>query len=469
MIAIGSLLLTVGAGLSYIEYFKLSDILLLCFLFLFFTFFFYKKYFIIGIFLSIFCFLGYFYFDLRYVNIDPDFFGERILESKITYVDKKIDSTNLTILDLEYKHKIRVHIKNGDFLSGDIVQIKGVVSPPEDFLTDTNRIFPYEKYLKSKNIFATIYDPEIKLIERGSFNINRFSETIRFRFSLIISRYIDYPYDGIVSGMILGYRGGLSSEIEGIFLKTGTIHVLVLSGYNIMLLAGFCIFLFSRLPRFLQVLLTSIAIIILVFISGAGIASIRAGIMGLIAILAKLLIEKYNPSRALVIAYLILFFWSPLSIFVDPGLHLSFLATFCMILVVPKFEKYFQFIPENKYFDIRGAVSVSLIASFYMLPYILFFSGNFSISFLISNILLSLVIPLIMLLGILIIFLSPLGLPSNVLGYILSYFLDFIFYLLEFFSSLPIYYTPPFSWWGVIGIYIVINIFLFRKSIKDFI
>ncbi len=468
MIAIGSLLLTVGAGLLYTEYFKLTDVLLVSFLLLFPTLF-NKRFLIFGIILGLLCFVGAFYFSIKQRDVDLSFFGKRDFQAKIVSVDKKIEGTNLTVLDNQYQEKIRIHTKNSGFLSGDVIYISGNTLPVEDFLTETNRIFPYEKYLQSKGISGVMYDPDIKNIVDGELSLRRFSDIIRFDLAKRISKYVHYPYDGIISGMILGYRGGLSSEVEDVFFKTGTIHVLVLSGYNIMLLAGFCVFLFSRFPRIFQISFTSISIILLVFISGAGIAAMRAGIMGIIALSSKFFIEKYNPARALTLAYLILFFWSPMSVFVDPGLHLSFLATLCMILIVPKFEKYFQFIPENKYFDIRGAISVSLIASFYMLPYILFFSGNFSLSFFLANILLSLVIPILMIFGVGILVFSPFSILSTILGNALSYLLDFVFYILEVLSLMPIYYTPPFSGWGVIGIYILLNLFLFRKDLWNFI
>lgn len=471
MITIASILLTVGAGLNYINLLDFHHILIGSFVFLFILFFYTKsiRTFLINIILVIIFILGFFYFEINQKIIPKDFYKQNTFIAKIISVDRKIEGSNLVILDTKYKYKIRVHTNRQDLLSGEILNITGDILKPEDFLTDSGRFFPYQKYLLSKDIVAVMYYPDIYILEKNRNTISKIADKTRFYLAEKISNTIEYPYDGIVSGMILGYRGDISEYVEEIFTKTGTIHVLVLSGYNIMLLAGFCLFLFSRLNFFLRTLITISSIIFLVLISGSGIASIRAGIMGILAFSAKFLLVKYDASRALLISFLILFFWSPISIFVDPGLHLSFLATFCMINVTPKFEKYFSFIPEIKILNLKEAIVVSIIIFFYMLPYMIFMSGSIQTSAIISNILMSLSIPIIMVISIAILIFYPIDFFSKILGILLSNFLGFIFELLELLSHMPTHKTPTISGWGITIFYICLNLSLFRKEIKEII
>ena len=46
------------------------------------------------------------------------------------------------------------------------------------------------------------------------------------------------PHASLLSGIVLGEKGDLSSEFKKALIATGTIHVVVVSGYNISLICG---------------------------------------------------------------------------------------------------------------------------------------------------------------------------------------------------------------------------------------
>lgn len=394
-------------------------------------------------------------------------YGNRAFDARVVSVDRRLD--RVIIVVRENKFKLQTSIPgNTSLLPGDQVTVRGNVVEAEDFTTDTGRIFGYRAYLASRGIVATVQNPTVVLVEKGRLSLPRIATMIRYGVADIFARYVQFPFDGVMAGMFVGYQGGLPSHIQDLFRNTGVLHVLVLSGYNITLLAGFLAVLLRRVPFRVRTGVTLGAIILLVLVSGAGVAAVRAGIMGGVAVLAGLSLRTYQPLRALVLAYLFFFFISPTSIFVDPGFHLSFLATLFMVLVLPKVERFFYFIPKTKYIDLRELLTLAFLVPIFMLPYLMYFSGMFPLVSPFTNILLSLATPLIMTGGIILIVISWIPIIGTLTGTILSWGGGALLGVLRLSEQLPIWQTPALAWWGVTGIYMTILFALFRIEISSY-
>ncbi len=400
---------------------------------------------------------------------DARIYGNRAFDAQIVSVDRRLDKTNIVVRDIDYGKKLQVSVRGKvQVLPGDMRTVRGSVQRPEDFVTDTGRLFGYEAYLASKGIVGVVREGMLGPTTDTHFSISRIPTIIRYSFADVFARYIVFPFDGVMAGMTVGYQGGLPDYIADLFRNTGVLHVLVLSGYNITLLAGAIGILLRNLPFRLRNLLTILAILMLVLVSGAGVAAVRAGIMGSIAIFAGLSIRSYQPFRALIISYLFFFFLSPTSVFVDPGFHLSFLATLFMILVLPKVETLFQWLPQTRGIDVRELLMLAVSAPLFMLPYMMYFSGNFPLASPIANILFALITPVIMMSGIFLYALSWIGPVATLLGTLVSWCGSIVLKLLEYFSHIYIWQTPPLSWWGVALIYCSILYVLFHNDIISY-
>lgn len=471
MIIIVSLLLTIGAALFYIGAISFQVILLGSSVFAFLVFLYFRTI-RAGIFcvsIVFFVCMGALILKVSIRDVPFSFFGTHTISGVIKSVDRRLDSSVLIVEESETKLAIRVSLPSvTPYLPGDTVSLSGDILPPEDFITDTERIFPYQKFLEAKKVYGVVRSPKEIQIVSEKITPTRLATKVRFFVADTFAAYVSFPYDGIVSGMLVGYQGGIPKNIETLFRETGTIHVLVLSGYNIMLLAGACMLVLKRVPYTLRFFLTICAITFLVMVSGSGVAAVRAGIMGSLSLFAGLLFRQYDPIRALFLCFIFFFFWSPVSIFVDPGLHLSFLATFCMLAVVPKIESLVSFIPKTKFLDIRELTVLSLTLPFVMLPYTLYFAGFVSLSTIIANMLLSVVIPIVMILGGIIFISSCIPVVAMVFGVLLSTILSFVVKVLSVFSLLPTQNTPAFSAWSVLCIYILFFGLFFRKEIFSF-
>ena len=378
--------------------------------------------------------------------------GDRAFDATVVTVNRQLDKMTIVARDVRLHTHIQATIPSGTtLLPGDYITLRGTVELPKDFVTDSGRMFGYREYLESKGIDAIIRRAQVVLVEAGSWSLSRMATQIRFAIADTFSRYFSFPVDGIVSGMLVGYQGGLPQSIQDLFRVTGVLHVLVLSGTNITLLALFLSIVLKRVPFRIRTVLTAVAIVLIVLISGAGVAAIRAGIMGSIALVAGLTRRKYAPLRALVITYLLFLFISPGALIADPGFHLSFLATFFMIAIMPKADAWFAWLPSR--YSIRELTVLAVCVPLFMLPYTMYFSGLVPLASVPANILLAIATPLLMLIGAVVLALSWVPALAQLIGTLGSMVGTAVVWVLKLCTQLPSWQAPEVPWWLMLAVY----------------
>ncbi len=396
--------------------------------------------------------------------------GNQALIGAVLRTDTRLDKTLLIVKPDTYDARIQLTVfEKTTLLPGDRMSFRGIIELPEDFITETGRTFDYDGYLESRGVSAVMYRAQVIALperERGFVDIARTSTVIREWIATTLGRFIIFPIDGIVSGMLVGFQGGIPDSLSDIFRNTGTLHTLVLSGYNITILAGFLGLLLRRVHFKIKTIGIFIGITTLVLVSGAGVAAVRAGIMGSIALLAGATLNTYNVFRALIVALLFFFFTNPKTIFVDPGFHLSFLATFFIIALLPLLKEKTPWIPEWRW-NIKETLLLAVGLPLFMLPYLMYFSGLFPLVSPFANIVMVPLIPLLMIGGLLTIVVSFIPLLATGVGLLTSFFGTITIKLLELFSFVPQWNTPLLSGWGVTLFYIVFLVLIFRKEIQQ--
>ena len=145
------------------------------------------------------------------------------------------------------------------------------------------------------------------------------------------------PWSGrsaaVVSAILIGDRAGLDDAVERRLQEAGTYHVIAISGGNIAILAGLCIFML-RICRFgsrssallVIVMLTAYALVVE---GGSSVA--RATLMAAIYFAALLWDHRTAPINVAALTAAILFAVDPLQV-VDAGFALTFGATLGIIL-----------------------------------------------------------------------------------------------------------------------------------------
>jgi competence protein ComEC len=234
-----------------------------------------------------------------------------------------------------------------------------------------------------------------------------------------------------------------SNFISYIFSLSGLSHTLAISGFHFGILILFFSFIldifFSKKISF--ILLISIAISYFLFVGP--IASVmRSFIMIILFLVAKLINRKYFAINSLCFAFLVILLIDPYFI-LNVGFQLSFLASLSILLIHPiiyeflnKFinnrneleKKEFNFLDKFLYkilIYLKGAISISLSVNVLIFPLLLYHFNKFPVMSLAYNLIVPFLIFILMVLLLSSIFLSFLPFLSNFLFYILNIFTSF--------------------------------------------
>ncbi len=330
--------------------------------------------------------------------------------------------------------------KYPEFQYGDELKIEGKLKAPENFEdSSTGQIVDYKNYLAKDDIYSTLYYPKIEILSRGKGNfIKKWLFGIKDKFENNLVKIFPEPQAGLADGLILGEKAALPKNLLDIFAVVGITHIIALSGFNITIIAESLRRFFNKLmlPRGYSFWITVFFIAGFILMTGASASIVRAGVMGILIILARRIGRLYNIRNALALAATIMIYLNPKILRFDLGFQLSFLATLGLVYVSPIIEKYFQWLPEK--FDLRGIGIATISAQLAVFPLLLFSFGKLSLVSPLANLLILPIIPLAMFL----IFLSALiGFIWIKLGIIFGWpawlFSTYLIKLSEFLARMP--------------------------------
>ncbi len=291
----------------------------------------------------------------------------------------------------------RVYVKSGlhpRYSYGDVVNLDCNLKAPEPV-----EDFAYDKFLARYGVFSICQGARIKRIGAGEGNalfrsVLSLKEVVAER----INTMWHEPYASFMAGLLYGYRGGLG-QLNELFSRTGVTHIVAISGYNItiiaMLLITFCLSLY--IPRKRAFWFVVAGIIVFLIFAGLSASVVRAGIMGILVLIAKQIGRLSRVGNVLALTAVIMTLHNPFILMYDAGFQLSFLSTLGLVYLSPHIGKYFTRVPES--FGIRESLITTLAATVMTLPLILFQFGRLSIVAVPVNMLILWIIPFIMTIG----------------------------------------------------------------------
>ncbi|MBI3385125.1 ComEC/Rec2 family competence protein [Candidatus Gottesmanbacteria bacterium] len=252
------------------------------------------------------------------------------------------------------------------------------------------------------------------------------------------------PQASLLSGILVGTKANMPKDFYLGLQKTGTLHIIALSGTNITFLIAFLNLLFKPLGKRQAGFFSIIAIIVFILFVGPSASVVRAGIMGSLAMVAILFGRQIIPLISLLITGIILILADPQIIF-DVGFQLSFFATLGIMLFAKPFpsslrggaplsgattkqSSFLMRLPRplrGLAMTIIGELKLTLSAQIFTTPIILYHFHQISFMAPVSNILVGWTVPYLMSAGFIIViaalFLNFLNL--FVLAQALSWFL----------------------------------------------
>lgn len=332
-----------------------------------------------------------------------------------------------------------------EFFYGDFLLIAGTLKKPEPFSYENDGgqevEFKYDNYLSRYQIFSLIYYPEeIKILARFQGNII-LQKLFNFKRLLIgrVNELLPEPQASFLGGLLWGARSGLPPDLLEGFNRTGTTHIIALSGFNITII-GVLLFLLAPwvyLKRQQAYWLVLATIVLFVLFTGGQASVMRAAVMGILALTAYYLGRPKAIFVLLVFAAGFMVILNPLVLFYDVGFQLSFLATIGLIYLAPNWEKKFLWLPKK--FALRESVVATLSAIFMTMPLIAYEFGRVSLVAPVTNIFILPAIPGIMLVGFLAILISLVSFTAGQwIAYAVWFFLSYVINIVKF--------TASFSW-----------------------
>jgi len=225
-------------------------------------------------------------------------------------------------------------------LYGDRAVIKGRLKLPKENIGREK--FDYRKHLRRRGIVAVLKvtpDKNIHVIERDPGIITlarRFLFKIRQDAIGLFHIRMKPPESGMVSAMLFGEKSDFEPELRDVFIKTGTVHIIAISGMHlaviIMIFAGICgVF---GIPKKISGCIVIAAIFGYALTLG-NIASVwRAAVMSSVIIAGFIIDRETNLLNNLCFSAIILLGLEP-NYLHDPGFILSFACMLSIIFITP--------------------------------------------------------------------------------------------------------------------------------------
>jgi len=220
---------------------------------------------------------------------------------------------------------------------GDVLQVTGELEAPQRFDD-----FDYKSYLARQGIYSIIYYPRIEIMDRGEGSKPlQWLYSFREKLSASLARTLPEPQGSLAQGILLGIRGNIPHPLNQSFSRTGTAHLLAISGLHIgiviAMVISFGILIFGR-QRSVYIWLALIVTWLYTLLTGMRPPVMRAAIMGSLFLTAGFLGRQRSAITALAFAAAVM-------VGIDPQLlwsvsfQLSFLAMTGLIILYPYFHE----------------------------------------------------------------------------------------------------------------------------------
>jgi len=292
-------------------------------------------------------------------------------------------------------------------------------------------------FYTKEGIFRQCSWPEISFLAPAPWSLRGELVKLRDKSGQVLKNLLAEPYASLASGMLWGDDSGLPVGLVQNFRRTGTSHLLAVSGFNVMVLTEILFWLLVGIGLWRRMASVFVLVLVLMFVifTGAEPAVVRAGIMGSLLIISRLISrspDKINLLFGTAAAMLLL---APILIS-NLGFQLSFAAMAGLLFVEPLLTPKLTIIPET--FKIRQALAETLAANITTLPIILWQLDQVSLVSPVANLLISPVVMAVFIFGLPLVALNFLGINWLApLIWALSLVLAYVVKVIDLLASLP--------------------------------
>ena len=295
-----------------------------------------------------------------------------------TSINLTLEMESLRLLDEDKPQEVTGLVlvqtmPGGDWAYGDRLVVRGSLQTPSE-----SGDFSYRDYLARKRTLSLMSYVQVERIDTDAGNpLKAWLLSLRHRGYEALQSLFPPPESDLLAGILLGLEEGLSSQLQEAFQRTGTTHIIAISGFNMAILAGLFSGIAARLfGRKWGALTAILGITGYTVLVGAEAAVVRAAIMGALGVFGGMFGRRQNGLNSLGLAALLMMFQNP-NIPWDVGFQLSAAATLGLVLYAQPLEERFvallaKRLPEERVQRWAGPVSefflFTIIAQWLTLP-----------------------------------------------------------------------------------------------------
>lgn len=259
-------------------------------------------------------------------------------------------------------------------------------------------------------------------------------------FTNVINSYLPEPQASLLNGIIFGVPLKTTKHFYNELKAVGLLHLVVLSGSNITLLADFVAISTIRFGRYISTLIAILTIIIFVIFVGPQAPIVRAAIMGILTLVAIIYGRETIALYSLFLSGLFIGIFWPHWI-KTVSFQLSFGATLGLILFANKLGGRHKREKDglHKFISyIREELAITISAQIFTAPIIFIYFNQLSLVSPAANIAVAWTVAPLMVLGFLASFLGKFWHPLGIIPAWLSYgILKYFVWIVDILSKIP--------------------------------
>ena len=211
---------------------------------------------------------------------------------------------------------------------GDEILAKGIMSFPEKPLIPGT--FDYGNYLKLNDIDYIFRIDEMQVIRQGNSLKRKLFDIRDHVLARTVGRIRDQENRDMAMGILFGFRSGLSGDTKESFLKSGTIHILSVSGTHVGIFGLLMLLVFRFLPFSVRWIPALLFTGLYACCTGLNDPAVRAFLMYAVLLLHRGALLRTDVRNTLCFAAVILLLREPDSLF-TAGFQYSFTTVIFLI------------------------------------------------------------------------------------------------------------------------------------------
>lgn len=251
---------------------------------------------------------------------------------------------------------ILVYVRYKRGLTGALIQslhygeeliLSGNLHRPFRFISPNRQ--NYRDYLYNQAIFSIMNVQAASLVVRLNQNkgwiFKQLALRIKEKMEEIVFKRVSFVPASILDAMILGEKRNIPALIYNSMMKSGTVHILVVSGFNVALVTFMVVLSLKllRIPKRIRFYIATALIIMYCLMTGASTPVLRATIMAVVLMLAYLVKKEADIYNSCALAMILILGVNPRQLF-DIGFQLSFVSVAAIVYLYPKLK---SFLPES--------------------------------------------------------------------------------------------------------------------------